>query len=85
MTIPEHERARQWREARGLTQQQLADLTGYSQSALSWFERGLTPPDRLAKSGNAKDRSIDPFVWQRFRLICSGVDRQLRSGKEFDW
>lgn len=85
MTLPEHTKARQWREARGLTMQQLADLTGYAQPTLWWFEKGMTPPKRLAKSGNARDRSIDPNVWNRFRLVCSGVDRQLRSGKEFDW
>lgn len=82
--MTEHQKARAWRESRGLTQRQLADLTGYSEPAIWWFEKGLTPPKRLAKSGS-RDRSIAPWVMQRYRLACSGVDRLLRSGKPFEW
>jgi transcriptional regulator with XRE-family HTH domain len=83
--VTEHEKARQWREARGLSLAQLAELTGYGEGALRWFEKGMTPPLRRAKSGHAKDRTIAPWVWQRFKMACSGADRKLRSGREFDW
>jgi transcriptional regulator with XRE-family HTH domain len=66
-----------WREARGLTLEQLSELTGYSVIAIRKFEAG---------SRNAK-RSDDHSEWvmQRYRMACSGAERQLRSGKEFSW
>ena len=83
--IPEHEKARQWREKAGLTVAQLAELTGYGGQAIYWFEKGMTPPLRKAKGGKPHDRTISPWVMQRYRMACSGVDRELRSGKKFDW
>lgn len=82
---PEHEKARQWREARGLSLAELAELTGYGEGSIRWFEKGMTPPLRRAKGGKPHDRTISPWVWTRFKLACSGVDRQLRSGKTFEW
>jgi len=83
--MTEYQKARQWREARGLSLDQLAELTGYGVGSIRWFEKGLTPPLRRAKSGRPQDRTIAPWVWTRYRLVCSGADRQLRSGKEFQW
>lgn len=37
---------RAWREARGLTQQQLGDLTGYSERAVRAMEAGARPVSR---------------------------------------
>lgn len=82
---PEHEKARQWREARGLSVAELADLTGYGELAIRWFEKGCTPPLRKAKGGKPNDRTISPWVWTRYKMACSGADRRLRSGKEFGW
>ena len=83
--MTEHEKARQWRESRGLSLAELATLTGYSEVSLRWLEKGQTPPLRLAKSGQEHDRTISPYVWHRFRMACAGVDRQLKTGKEFRW
>jgi transcriptional regulator with XRE-family HTH domain len=77
--MTEHEKARAWREARGLSLAQLAELTGYSPITLRWFEKGLRPPNR------GRDRTLAPWVWQRYRMACAGVEKQLRSGKEFQW
>jgi len=83
--MTEHEKAKAWREKAGLTLAQLAELTGYAEISLRWFEKGQTPPLRLAKSGREHDRSISPYVWRRYRMACAGVDALLRSGREFDW
>ncbi len=83
--MKDHEKAKAWREKRGLTFAQLAELSGYSELSIRWFEKGETPPDRNAKSGNGKDRKVKPWVWQRYRLVCSGVDRQLATRKTFEW
>jgi transcriptional regulator with XRE-family HTH domain len=66
-----------WRENRGLSLEQLSDLTGYSVIAIRKFEAG----SRNARQG--EDHS--QWVMQRYRMACSGAERQLRSGKEFTW
>jgi transcriptional regulator with XRE-family HTH domain len=82
---PEHEKARAWREARNLTVERLAELSGYSTVSIYWFERGLTPPMRNAKGGHARDRAHKPWVFLRYKLACGAVDRMLKTGKSFDW
>lgn len=77
---PEHERAKQWREAHGLSLDELADLTGYSTITIRWMEKGLRPP-----RPGTDDRNIAPWVMQRYRLVCAAVDQQLKSGQSFDW
>ena len=72
---PEHECARNWRLARGLTVGQLAELSGYSREAIYCFERG-----RMA-NGN----TIPSWVWLRFKMVCAGVDQHLRTGGDFAW
>ena len=76
----EHDKARLWREAKELTLEQLSHLTGYSVSAIYWFERGVTPPSRKASG----DRTIADWVWQRYRAACAGVDAEL-AGRKFKW
>ena len=76
----EHDKARLWREAKELTLEQLSQLTGYSVSAIYWFERGVTPPSRKAPG----DRAIADWVWQRYRAACAGVDAEL-AGRKFKW
>lgn len=76
----EAEQAQAWREKRGLSREQLAQLTGYQPITIYWFEKGMTPPNR-----NGRDREIREWVWTRYKMACAGADKQLRSGKSFDW
>jgi hypothetical protein len=78
--MTEHERAKQWRENRGLSAEQLAGLTGYGLRMIFWMERGQSPPN--ASRGAAE---IAPWIWQRYKMMCAGVEAQLAAGKEFDW
>lgn len=81
----EYQKAKAWRERLGLTDKQLADLTGYSAKSIYWFERGLTPPARNAKGGNENDRQIKEWVLQRYRMACAGVEHELKTGHKFNW
>lgn len=72
-TNPEYEKARLWREALNLTPAELGELLGYSVESILWFEKGMTPP-----RGNS-DRAIKPWIWQRYKLCCAGLDAQRRS------
>jgi transcriptional regulator with XRE-family HTH domain len=69
--LSEHERARHWREACGMTRQELSELTGYSLRQIVLFEKGET---------NTGD-PIAPEAWKRYRLICAAV----MAGLDFDW
>ena len=76
----------QWRESLNLSIADLARLSGYSEIAIRWAEKGLTPPRTAAHiAGKQKSGKIPPKVWQRFRNVCAGVEAQLRAGKRFDW
>lgn len=77
----EFTKAKAWREKHELTPEQLSERTGYSVSAIYWFERGITPPSRNKK---ANDRSIAEWVWQRYRAACAGVDAEI-AGRKFRW
>ena len=79
--MTEHERAKAWREKRGLSIAQLESLTGYGRRAIYWFERGESPPNGTRENA----APVAAWVWHRYRMICAGVDAQLKSGKEFDW
>ncbi len=70
--IPEHERARNWRENAGLTRAALAKLTGYSYSAIQDIERGTHP------NGNP----VPHTAMQRYRLACAAISANL---VRFDW
>lgn len=71
----QYQQAKAWRQARGLSVVELAEQTGYSIETIYVFERGQQP-------GGAK---IKEWAWQRFKCACAGVDRQLKTGKEFIW
>jgi transcriptional regulator with XRE-family HTH domain len=58
-------KAKQWRKARGFTLDELAHLSGYSVSAIVWFERGITPAGT----------PTDPYAWHRYRRICSSIQQ----------
>ncbi len=74
-TTAQGEQARSWRERLKLSVQDLADLTGYSIAAIYQFERGI----------NGAGAKHSEWSWQRYRLICSAVAHQMRTGKEFEW
>lgn len=78
--MKEHERAKAWRIKRKLSQAQLAELTGYGVRMIYWLELGQAPPN-----GSSKARPVTPWVWQRYKRMCQGVEAELRSGKTFDW
>lgn len=77
----EYQKARAWAEKHDLSAQQVADLTGYGVRAVHWFWSGQSPPNGT----RAKAGKISPWVFQRFKRACQGVDAQLRSRKEFNW
>jgi transcriptional regulator with XRE-family HTH domain len=70
----ESERARQWRLARRLTVDHLAELTGWTPQTVYVFERGY----------QHNGKPVDPFVFWRYRMACAGVEAQLR-GLKFNW
>lgn len=80
-----HQKAKLWREDHDLSVDELAELTGYSPKSIYWFEKGVTPPMRNHKGGHPHDRRHKPWVWQRYRMACAGVEAQLRTRKPFDW
>ena len=59
--------ARMWRHSRGLTREELSELTGYSRTAIQDFEDGK----RRGKVG--KYAEIDDAAWLRYRLACSAL------------
>jgi hypothetical protein len=83
-----YQKAKAWRTKRELTCKQLAELTGYTEITIYWFERGVTPPQRNGKSGNAADRGHKDWVFQRYKRACGDVDAELvgrKKGEHFDW
>jgi hypothetical protein len=82
--MTESDEARAWAVNRGWTAYEVAERTGYSYEAVYWFWRGCTPPNRNIKT-NSKSRKIKPNVWQRFKIACSGAEREAKSGKKFGW
>jgi transcriptional regulator with XRE-family HTH domain len=65
--MTEYEQAKAWRVAKGLSLDDLADLTGYSRTSILWFERGALP------SG----KEINKFAWHRYKRICQAIDADL--------
>lgn len=76
----EHDKAKAWREKRELSVARLAELTGYTVRSIYWLELGLSPPN----ASRAKPAKVAPWIWQRYKMMCAGVDAQL-NGTEFDW
>lgn len=70
-----HESAKSWRLRRKLTHEQLSELTGYSVPAIYAFERG----------GRGAGEVHSDWTLQRYRMACSGAERQIKSGRAFEW
>lgn len=79
--MTEPQKAKAWREKRDLSIDQLAKLTGYGTRALYWMERGQAPPNAT----RSKPAKISEAVWQRYRMVCAGVEAQLHSRRTFKW
>lgn len=62
--VTEHLKAKAWRLANQWTMDDLAELTGFSKSAIMWFERGQS----------SDGSTVDPFAWHRYRRVCHSVD-----------
>lgn len=77
MRMSEHHKARLWRRARSLTVERLSELSGYSVEAIYALEQG-----RSTRKGGGK---VQPWVWQRYRMCCAGIDAQIRTGINFEW
>ena len=60
----EHDKARAWREAMGLSRAELSRLIGYGQSSIADLESGKY---------RATGRPIDPEAWLRYRLACAAL------------
>lgn len=73
--MTDFERAKRWRTARGLTQGQVSDLTGFSRSSVIFFEQGR----------DARGREIDEFAFLRYKHCCANVARELDGADKFDW
>jgi transcriptional regulator with XRE-family HTH domain len=69
--LPEHERARHWRETMKLSRAELSAMTGYSESSIKQMETGK----------NSAGDPVGDDAWQRYRLICAAV----MAGLDFDW
>lgn len=56
---------RQWREAAGLTQPQLADILGITQQSVSDYERNRSAPDRRRADAYANAVGVDLATFLR--------------------
>lgn len=72
-----HEKAKKWRKRMGLTIDQLEEKSGFSRSSIIDFERGCRRPPSC--------EPISDFVWQRYRMICAGIEYETTKGRAFDW
>jgi transcriptional regulator with XRE-family HTH domain len=70
-----HEQAKAWRLRKKLSMDQLSELTGYSVPAIYAFERGAR---------NAGEVHSE-WTMHRYRMACSGAERQIKSGRAFEW
>ena len=91
-SIPTHEieAARAWRFRRNLTMRELGELIGYSESKISWVERGLSPPRHGRWDGHSKTSKptpVTPATWRRYKALCELADLKLRYPRagEFTW
>ncbi len=85
----EIEAAKAWRFRRNLTMRELGELIGYSESKISWVERGLSPPKHGRWDGHktSKPTPVTPATWRRYKALCELADLKLRYPRagEFRW
>ena len=68
--MTQSEKAKAWRERQGYTHKQLAELTGFSRTAIQGFERGLV-----------KGKTVTERAMLRYKLACAGIVNK----PDFDW
>lgn len=71
--MTEHEKARAWRKAQGLSLRELAELTGFAIRSIGTFENGV----------QANGKPVDEEAMRRFRLACAAVHHGHH--KHFQW
>jgi len=69
-------KARQWREAQGLSVIQLSKLTGWTPAAIHRFENGVA----YGADGKYK---ISERAWNRWKLACAGVEYIVHNKGEY--
>jgi transcriptional regulator with XRE-family HTH domain len=72
ITMTEHEKARLWRQAMGLSRKALSQATGFSVSSIADIEAG-----RYRENGHP----IPAAVFQKYRLACGAVTADVK----FNW
>lgn len=77
--MSEYQLARAWREKHKFTVDELADLIGYARETIYQMERGGI----LNSKGVFTE--VNPWVFQRYRRACEGLERELSTGKKFQW
>lgn len=71
----EIDRAIRWRLNHNLSQDELSERIGWVRGAVSLFERGV----------NSQGEPVSEYAWQRYKMACAGVQRELETGRGFDW
>ncbi len=79
--VPVGEHIRQFREARGMTLQQLAERTGFSAALISQIENRMVSPSlgTLVKIANAFDTSVSAFIGGKAERAFSIVRKEDRT------
>lgn len=87
MTPTQSKAARTWRLARALTIATLAEKTGYAVETIYKYERLGLPETAVGRPRLRQPApgAIEPWVWQRYRLACAGVEAEIQSGEKFEW
>lgn len=73
--MAENVKAAEWRVRINLSQAELADRLGWTRQCISMFERGV----------NSSGEPVSEWAWQRYKLACAGLQREIESRKEFNW
>lgn len=89
--MTEYKKARAWREARGLSRERLADLTGYAPETIRKYEQGVTPRRSWSKTNMVQperpitETPLGEYAWQRYKRVCQAVELEMRHGSGFEW
>lgn len=75
---------REWRKARGLTQMQLAELTGRSQSAITGYETQKKNMSMDAQADFARALNIEPYQLLRSPTDQEAAPPALERGDSLD-
>jgi transcriptional regulator with XRE-family HTH domain len=90
--VSEHEKAKRWREKRGLSADELAEKCGFSREAIFLFEKGHAydparksrPRKGVFADTKIHTRPLNERALRRYRMACAGVEAEL-NGQKFRW